>query len=103
VLVSLFLLIGALTPVYEINRSMIRTDRFHGYSVFSRSFFEQYFRNPPETGQVFVPEYDHLNTLTADEWKSVSIPNSVGWDTKAGSLFDRKFAFLWKPELINRE
>lgn len=101
-LVTMLLGVGALTPLYEINRSLVRTDRHDGYLVFSSDYFEQYFHNPPVTNQDFIPEVDHLYTLTADEWQSVSIPNDAGWETKVGSLFEPPFDILWKDELIQK-
>jgi len=100
--VLLLLTLGALTPIYELNRSMVRMDRYYGYHFFSPSVFERYFQNPPSTNQLFVPEFDHLDTLVADQWTSVSIPNSIGWNTKVGNLFPPAFAFLWNEDLIQK-
>jgi hypothetical protein len=100
-LISL-LILGALTPIYEMNRSLVRTDRYYGYRLFPRSTTETYFQSPPATNQLFVPEFDHLHTLVANDWISVSLPNSVGWDTKVGNLFSHVFALLWDPSLIQK-
>jgi len=96
------LILGALTPIYEMNRAMVRTDRFYGYHIFPRSIFEPYFQNPPATSQLFVPEVDHLTTLIADDWITVSVPNKVGWNTKVGNLFSPPFALLWDQDLIEK-
>jgi hypothetical protein len=101
--VLVFLLaLGALTPLYEISRSLVRTDRHFGYLLFSADYFEEYFQHLPQTSQAFIPEADHLNRLSADDWRSVSIPNNAGWDTKVGSLFEPPFGILWKDELIQK-
>jgi hypothetical protein len=68
--------------------------------LFPPATTEAYFQAPPTTTQIFVPEFDHLEMLTADEWVSVSIPNSVGWDTKVGQRFSRALALLWHHDLI---
>lgn len=101
-LLVLLLALGALTPLYEISRSLVRTDRYFGYLLFSTDYFEEYFQDPPQTNQAFIPEADHLNSLSADDWISVSIPNKAGWDTKVGSLFEPSFGVLWKEELIQK-
>ncbi len=94
-----FLFLGALTPIYEINRSIVRTVRYDFPSL-SPFVFDQYFKHPPSIAQSFVPEFDHPNTLTADEWISVSIPGPEGWTTKVGNLFSPPFRFLLKEDLI---
>jgi hypothetical protein len=96
------LILGALTPIYEVNRSLIRTDRYYGFHLLPPSITETYFQAPPATNQIFVPEFDHLETLTADEWFSVSRPNSVGWDTKVGGRFSPLLALLWDTNLIQK-
>jgi hypothetical protein len=97
------LILGALTPIYEINRSLIRTDRYYGLDLFPLSITQTYFESPPVTNQIFIPEFDHLNKLTADEWISVSRPNSVGWDTKVGDRFPPWLALLWDTKLIQND
>ncbi len=97
-----FLLLGAFTPLYEMNRSIVRTARYDFPSL-STFMFEEYFQHPPVTNETFVPELDHPNTLVADEWVSVSIPGPEGWNTKIGGLFSAAFQFLWKHELISRD
>jgi hypothetical protein len=101
-LLSMMLLLGALTPIYEVNRSLIRTDRYYGSHLLPPSVTETYFESSPVTNQIFVPEFDHLDTLTAEEWISVSRPNSVGWDTKVGNGFSPWLVLLWNQNLIQK-
>jgi len=67
--VMIILIIGAITPIYEINRSIYRT--------------ENYFLNPPSQAEKLSGqeikiyeiesfEYDHPFTLTADSFKSLA-------------------------------
>jgi hypothetical protein len=95
------MLLGALTPLYEIGRSVVRLERYYQVPALSAIRFDDYFQNPPSTKQLFVPEFDHINTLIADEWGSVAQPNSQGWNTKVGNLFDLRYKWLWKKPLIS--
>lgn len=95
----IFLLIGSITPIYEINRSVFRTMYYFNLPI--PSSVSQYFENPPNYGLRFVPELDHIQTLSADEWQSISIPNDEGWVTKAGGLFPDFYRFIWKDDLVN--
>ena len=99
-LLIMLLFFGAFTPIYEINRSVVRTDRYYGYRLFPFGFFEGYFDHPPKTNQGFIPETDHMGTLVADDWLSVSIPNSEGWNTKVGNRFASVFSLIFKDKLI---
>jgi len=73
----LLLCIGAITPIYEINRSIYRT--------------ASYFLSPPTQAEklagqevsIYTPtsrEFDHPYTLTADSYKSLAnfLPDQVG-------------------------
>ena len=102
ILLAFILLIGALTPLYEINRSIVRTARFYDLNFLSFITFDQYFQNPPLTHWSFVPEFDHPQTLTADDWVSLSIPRAGEWNTKVGTLFNPRLRFLWKSDLSFR-
>ena len=97
------LTLGALTPLYEIGRSVVRFERYYQLSYLSMIRLDDYFQHPPKTSQLFVPEFDHINTLVADDWISVSFPNSDGWTTKVGNLFDSRFKWIWKQPLITED
>jgi hypothetical protein len=99
---ALMILVGALTPVYEINRSIVRTARYCDLQFLSAITFDQYFEHPPVANVDFVPEFDHPQTLVADDWVSLSIPRTGEWNTKVGALFNPIFSFLWKSNLIFR-
>jgi len=94
------LIVGAMTPVYEISRSMVRTVRYYDINSLSALTFEQYFQHPPPANVDFVPEFDHPLTLVADDWVSLSIPRANEWNTKVGTLFNPAFRFLWNGTLI---
>ena len=94
------LLAGAMTPVYEMNRSIVRTVRYYDIYSLSAITFDQYFQHPPPTNVDFVPEFDHAQTLVADDWISLSIPRATEWNTKVGTLFNPVFRFLWNSKLI---
>ena len=80
-LVVILLLLGALTPVYEINRSIYQTSMYYLNNQ----------KNPPATGSLYLPnsnkpifpsrpESDHPGKLIADEWYTLSVfnPDSMG-------------------------
>lgn len=100
-LLFFMLIIGSLTPIYEINRSVVRTAKYYGSPFPAHDVWGNYFDNPPSTIQTFVPEFDHLETLVADDWGTVSRPNSVGWNTKVGDLFSSRLAFLFRKTLVH--
>ncbi len=99
VLVLCFLFLGAFTPVYEMNRSIVRTLRYDLPNL-SALTFDQYFQHPISINQTFIPELDHPDTLIADDWISVGIPGPEGWTTKVGNLFSPFFQILWNRILI---
>jgi hypothetical protein len=77
----LLMLIGAITPIYEINRSIYRT----GVYYIDALTHSEMFTIPQATSQANVlPEYVHPTTLTADLYPSVLflkpdvIPNYIG-------------------------
>jgi hypothetical protein len=96
----MLLIAGALTPLYEMSRSVVRFERYYQLPYLTAIKLDDYFRKLPETSQQFVPEFDHINTLIADEWGSVSHPNPEGWITKVGNLFDARYSWIWKRSLI---
>jgi hypothetical protein len=96
----LLLILGSPTAIYEINRTLVRTARYYDCLFLYGEPVEQYFQNPPKTIYSFLPEFDHLSTLTADNWGSVSVPNSSGWDTKVGNLLSSRFLALFDKALV---
>jgi hypothetical protein len=91
----LLLLIGALTPIYEINRSIYRT----GVYYVDKLTHSEMFSIPQATNQNnILPEYVHPTSLTADIYPSVLflkpevVPNYVG--KIENSFF---FKYLAKP------
>lgn len=95
--VLIVLIVGSVTALYEMNRSLARFAYYSEIPI--PDSLTQYFENPPTFDLRFVPEFDHPDTLVADEWKSISIPNNEGWVTKAGELFPSSYHFLWREEL----
>ena len=94
------LVVGAATPLYEINRALVRSVRYYDVPGLAAISFDQYFRHPPPTNFGFVPEFDHPQTLAADEWVSLSIPRGGEWNTKVGALFNTAFRLLWNRKLL---
>ena len=91
----LILLIGALTPIYEINRSIYRTGVYYVDTLTNSEMFTI----PQATNQAnILPEYVHPTTLTADVYTSVLylkpevVPNYIG---KIDNSFF--FNYLAKP------
>jgi len=99
-LLIFMLLAGALTPIYEIDRSIVRTMAYYDAHFLSETHLDQYFQHPPVIAFDFVPEFDHPETLVADNWVSISIPRGDAWNTKVGTLFKPIFHLLWKGNLI---
>jgi hypothetical protein len=88
--VILLLIIGALTPIYEINRSIYRT--------------AAYYFSPPTNAQklageqvkIYEPtsfEYDHPYTLTADSFQSLA---NFDPETIANFLSPEEYSFFEK-------
>ena len=100
VLLVFMLIAGMITPIYEINRSVVRTVAYHDPRFLSFIGLDQYFQHAPATAFVFVPEFDHPQTLTADEWITLAAPRGDAWNMKVGTLFDPALQFLWKSELV---
>jgi len=96
----ILLVLGGITAFYEMNRSLARFVHYYNIPAPAALSYESYFENPPAFDLRFVPELDHPNTLVADEWQSISIPNDKGWVTKVGELFSPSYHFLWKEELL---
>ena len=99
---AFMLLVGALTPVYEMDRSIVRTVRYYDVHALSAITFDQYFQHPPSTDMGFVPEFDHPQTLVADDWVTLANPRVGEWNTKVGSLFSPVFQFLWNGSELSR-
>ncbi len=93
------LCLGALTPLYEMDRSIVRTARYYGPPLTGALTFDSYFADPPKTDQPFIPEIDHSSTLTADDWGTVINMHYEGWRTKAGRLFNPFWRWLWRSGL----
>lgn len=68
----ILLLIGALSPLYEINRSLYRTEV---YIINTLSHSEQIPIPATTDSTNFLPEYVHPATLTADRYGSVLLLN----------------------------
>ena len=101
VLLIFMLLAGALTPIYEMNRSIVRTAAYYDPNFLSAIHLDRYFQHAPVILFDFVPEFDHPKTLVADDWVSISIPRGDAWNTKVGTLFKPIFQYLWKSNLID--
>ncbi len=92
---------GAVTPIYEMSRSLVRLARYYDLPLPSAITFDQYFDDPPIVDQFFIPELDHSSTLAADDWWTISVPNTLGgWSTKTGELFPSSYRLLWKEDLL---
>jgi hypothetical protein len=63
----LILLIGAFTPIYEINRSIYRTGVYYIYTL---THSEKYTIPQITNSSNILPEYSHPSTLTADIYQS---------------------------------
>jgi hypothetical protein len=79
-LLLLMLLVGAITPIYEINRSVYRSAVYYANQSTLQS---QPTLDPQEATFDCQPETDHPNTLTADKFQSLAnldpeqIPNFI--------------------------
>jgi hypothetical protein len=82
------LLIGALTPLYEINRSIYRTTGYYIEAVTHHQILDL---TPPPQAPGFIPFEDiHPNTLAADDIKTLSTlkpPDSLFFMAEPGSSF----------------
>ena len=93
------LIIGAVTPLYEINRSIVRSLNYYFATDLPIASSEMYADDYRENHLLlFIPELDHPGTLIADDLKTLAKPfgwrdNFVG-DLK-GSLF---YQYLMSPE-----
>lgn len=99
-LLLVFLFIGALTPVYEIYRSFVRTSLYYEVPYAPLIRYGSFFQTSREIGWPYVPELDHPETLTADGWISLSDPSNAGWSTKVGELFGPEYGLVWKSAII---
>ncbi len=84
----LLLVIGAFTPIYEMNRSIYRTGQHYlavqtsvGTSIYIKGIEQP---NP-------IPELDHPSTLTADLYPSLSIFNPEDIPNYVGKINDSLF------------
>ena len=90
IVLIVFLCIGAITPIYEINRSVYRT--------------ASYYLDPPTQSEKLIGqqtriyeiesfEYDHPYTLTADSFKSLA---NIDPDSKMFFLAKSDQSFFYK-------
>ena len=95
--VLILLILGSLTPIFEINRSIYRTSVYYLQNRKSPPTTQSMY--PPNSNKPLFPskpESDHPGRLIADEWYTLSVfnPESMGsWiGPTSGSIFYRYFA-----------
>jgi hypothetical protein len=93
----ILLILGSLTPIFEINRSIYRTSVYYLQNRKSPPTTQSMY--PPNSNKPLFPskpESDHPGRLIADEWYTLSVfnPESMGsWiGPTSGSIFYRYFA-----------
>lgn len=94
-IIILLLIIGAVTPLYEINRSIYRTIKFyfqdHTITDVSSISQEPELPNP-------IPELDHESTLTADLYPSLTVFRPEQIQNFSGNIENSFFfRYLAKP------
>ena len=92
VFVIMLLIMGSLTPIYEINRSIYRTSLYYlesrESSLATQSLYAPNSNLPPFPSR---PELDHPGELVADEFYTMSVFNPECLGTKIGPTSDSIF------------
>lgn len=87
------LLVGACTPLYEINRSVYRTVQFEAQPAEKRALAGQCYVTQEERTEFFDPEKDHPGEMVADDWYSLA---SLDLDHLVSYVGDTSNAFFFK-------
>jgi hypothetical protein len=91
-LIILLFLIGSLTPIYEINRSVYRTATYY----MNRNQYDQQKRPNPQEAILAkcIPEEDHPYTLTADDFITLSYFEPVLVGNFVGDINNSFYSYL---------
>ncbi len=92
IFVIILLLLGSLTPIFEINRSIYQTSIYHFQNRESSPTIQSlYLPNSNKPRFPRRPESDHPGKLIADEWYTLSVFNPESMGNWIGSTSDSFF------------